>query len=215
MSDMGNVVAANAEGDSWVSELDVNDEAMSRIAFGLARECHDFAAKSGIPDRAVKGYLGVCFNELSRNLHDFVLISPVITDGASKLSLSISFSPAVDRRTAEAAKNSIVVRHREISQGSSPVDQAAESIRESTSASCMALREGVIWGVNAGAWERRCPWNPCEDVDREAMLILLMASGAGFQRDDDYMRDLLRGMKNSAACCMTVILTTALPIRIC
>ena len=142
MSDMGNEVAASAEGDSWVSELDVNDEAMIRIAFGLARECHDFATKSGIPERAVEGYLGVCFNKLSRNLHDFVLISPVITDGASKLSLSISFNPAVYRRMAEAAKNSIVVRHREISQVNSPVNQAAESNVESTSASCMALGEG-------------------------------------------------------------------------
>ena len=51
--------------------------------------------------------------------------------------------------------------------------------------------------VNAGAWENRCPWNPCEGVDREAMLILLIARGAGLQRDDDYMRDLLRGMESS------------------
>lgn len=142
MNDVVEVVAASAGADAWVSELQINDEAMNRIVLSLAAECHGFATARGIAKPTVEDYLGLCHRELTRNLHDLITVSPVVTGDATKLGLSvrIRFAPAVYRRTAEAAKNGLFV-HDESSRDEQPTDQAAESSGESIRASGLAWRD--------------------------------------------------------------------------
>lgn len=93
--------------DSWVSDLSVSDESIGLIVRRLSIECHDFAAARDIKHLSVEDHLGLVCDVLRRNLNDLILFRPVVTTGASGLSLWISFDPVCYRRLAEAAKNRV------------------------------------------------------------------------------------------------------------
>lgn len=93
--------------DAWVSDLKVSDhEAVSRIVFGLARECHEFALSSGIPSHSVEDQLPLVFGVLNGNTGNLLDARVVPASGAADLAaLRIDFSPEGYRFLAEAAKD--------------------------------------------------------------------------------------------------------------
>jgi len=94
--------------DEWVSDLKINDKAVSRIALGLAGECHNLALARGVTGGAVKDHLPLVFSVLDGRIGDLLLVSPVSTGCASELAaIRIGFCPLGYRRIAEAAKDRV------------------------------------------------------------------------------------------------------------
>ena len=91
---------------SEIVELEINDESVLRIVLGLALECHEFVARSGVTDHSVQQYLPMVLGVLDRNAGDLLDCVEVSTLGASDLSaLQISFSEEGYRSLAVAAKD--------------------------------------------------------------------------------------------------------------
>lgn len=94
--------------DTWVSELEINDEAMRLVVFGLARECHEFALARGIPSHSVEDQLPLVLGVLDGRAGNLLDCSPVAASGASDIAgIRIGFSPVAYRRLAEAAKDRV------------------------------------------------------------------------------------------------------------
>ena len=92
--------------DAWVSDLEVNDESMRAIMFGIAVECQELPALRHIPSETVQLKLGVFFGEFDSRQYGIIEVSPVPAEHtADILALRIGFSPAGYRRLAEAAKD--------------------------------------------------------------------------------------------------------------
>lgn len=89
-----------------VSDLEINDEAMGLIVFGLARECHEFALSRGIASHSVEDQLPLVFSVLGSNMSDLLDVRDVVTGDATCLAaLNIGFSDEGYRRLADTAKD--------------------------------------------------------------------------------------------------------------
>ena len=94
--------------DAWVSGLKIDDEGIRAIMFGLASECHEFAASRGIPSKAIEDQLTLVLDVLSDLGRDLIDCRPVPAGGASCLAaMTIGLSPEGYRRVASAAKDRI------------------------------------------------------------------------------------------------------------
>lgn len=101
--------------EAWLSELQVNSEAMSLVALRLAGEVHEFAAARGIAQGSVEDHLPFVLGVICDHLADFILVGPVVASGASGLTCRVGFVPEVYRRIAEAAKDRLAGGHGAVS----------------------------------------------------------------------------------------------------
>lgn len=92
--------------DGKISQLQIDDEAMRRIVFGLARECYDFALARDIPSLSIEDQLPLVAGILDSYPRRLVDIRSVPATGATSFAaLTIRFSDEGYRFLAQAAKD--------------------------------------------------------------------------------------------------------------
>lgn len=93
------------QGDSWVSELPVSDEAILTLRRRLAGELDEFVVARGGPKASRQRLPGLLDDILLRDLKDLITACPVVAAGAPEFAVRLSFCPLGYRRSAEAAQD--------------------------------------------------------------------------------------------------------------
>ena len=76
-----------------ISQLQIDDESMRFIVFGLARETHDFALSCGIPSKSIDDHLPLVFCILNSQASDLLNVCYVPASNASDIAgIRITFS---------------------------------------------------------------------------------------------------------------------------
>ena len=94
--------------DAWLSELDVNHEAVGLIVDRLAAELDEFASARRLGHLAVEVKRGLVLDVLASEASNLILCGPVVASGASGLAIRLAFNPEAYRRAAEAANDRAV-----------------------------------------------------------------------------------------------------------
>lgn len=105
---------------SFLQGLNINDEGIDRVVFGLALECHEWCLARGIPSESAEAHRLHALAVILKHRTDVLEVRLCPTGGAAKFGIVTGFSEAGYRLAAKTAKDWLVL----------PIDRYRDALRQ-------------------------------------------------------------------------------------